>query len=259
MGFNNSVNNLFRQQKVVNSAVDYIVLAEDSLINITDTSIPRAVTLPAPSATNIGKFFIVKDTSGAAGTNNITITPASGLVDGAANISVMSNFGSIKVFSDGTNYFSEYVSDPSLGALGWTSYTTNFFSTGTAPTPGAGFSVVSHYLQQGKLLYVKVYFEQTVAGTAGTGRYFYNLPPGFTADLTVNALDPGAANYVDGPIIGGCFGGLRGTGTVHEGFSSLQSSTTYWVSPLMLHAGLGWFNYADFRLHWGVNLSVAIL
>lgn len=109
MVFNNSVNNLFRQQKVVNSAINYVVLADDVIINITDTTAPRTVTLPAPSATNVGKSFTIKDTSGAASTNNITITPAAGNIDGAASSAIDVDYGSLIAYSDGSNYFIESV------------------------------------------------------------------------------------------------------------------------------------------------------
>ena len=105
MAFNNATNNLFREQKVVNSATSYVVLADDVIVNITDTAAPRAVTLPAPSTSNIGKFFFIKDTSGAAVTNNITVTPASGNIDGAASHAIDTNLGFVSAYSDGTNYF----------------------------------------------------------------------------------------------------------------------------------------------------------
>lgn len=107
MGYINSVNNLFRGQKVVNSATNYVVLDDDVIINISDTSVARSVTLPTPSINNVGKFFVIKDTSGGALTNNITITPASGTIDNAANYKIESSYGSVVLYSDGSNYFSQ--------------------------------------------------------------------------------------------------------------------------------------------------------
>ena len=107
MSFNNSTNNLFRSQKIINSAVTYVVLDDDVIINITDTTAPRAVTLPAPGATNIGKFFVVKDTSGGASSNNITVAGISGNIDGTANHIINSDYGSAVFYSDGTNYFTQ--------------------------------------------------------------------------------------------------------------------------------------------------------
>ena len=106
MPFKNAANNLFREQKIVNSAVNYLVLADDVIINITNTAVPRTVTLPAPGSMNVGKAFFIKDTSGGVGTNNITVTPASGTIDGAASYVLNRDFSSLDVYSDGTNYFS---------------------------------------------------------------------------------------------------------------------------------------------------------
>ena len=110
MSFNNSTNNLFRSQKIINSAVTYVVLDDDVIINITDTTAPRAVTLPAPGATNIGKFFVVKDTSGGASSNNIIVVSTAGNIDGSANYIINTNYGNAIFYSDGTNYFVESAS-----------------------------------------------------------------------------------------------------------------------------------------------------
>jgi len=106
MPFNNSSNNLFRENKVVNSAVDYAALADDVIINMTNTSSPRHVTLPMPSSENVGKKFFIKDTSGSAETNNITVKSALGDIDGKESYILNRNFSSLEVYSDGKNYYS---------------------------------------------------------------------------------------------------------------------------------------------------------
>ena len=61
------------------------------------------VTLPAAST---DAFIVIKDKSGNANTNNITInTPGAETIDGAANLVVDSNFSSTILVSDGTNWF----------------------------------------------------------------------------------------------------------------------------------------------------------
>ena len=61
-----------------------------------------SATLPAQTA---GLAIMIKDESGAAGTNNITVTPASGTIDGAANKVINTNYGILRVYSNGTNWF----------------------------------------------------------------------------------------------------------------------------------------------------------
>lgn len=74
----------------------------DYYVGVTSTAAPRTITLPAARD---GRVIIVKDQSGAAGTNNITVVPASGTIDGAANYVINSNYGLKGFISDGTNWF----------------------------------------------------------------------------------------------------------------------------------------------------------
>lgn len=87
-----------------NTAVDANSAAE-AIIGVTDTSIARTITLLTADADN-GRVITVKDESGAAGTNNITIaTEGSETIDGAATSVISTNYGSVTVYSDGTNWF----------------------------------------------------------------------------------------------------------------------------------------------------------
>jgi hypothetical protein len=52
-----------------------------------------------------GRVIKVKDASGAAGTNHITITPASGDIDGAATYVLSLNYAAVELISDGTNWW----------------------------------------------------------------------------------------------------------------------------------------------------------
>jgi len=239
----------------------------DVIINISDTSSPRTVTLPTPSSLNNGKSFIITDTSGGAGTNAITISPASGTIDGQASLQISDNYGSLQVFSDGSNYYTYTVSSAASTSL-WQSYTTTIQATTTNPTPGAGFQLNSHYLKQGKTLYIKAFFSQTVAGTTGSGDYFYNLPPGFTADTSVTEIDPGDSVssteiYPSGPNIGLIT--IRSSNINNfSGIATLRSTTTYRLCAPFTGVNLRWqtstwYDYADTTTQWSANLSIPIL
>lgn len=85
-------------------AVSSDVTLTNKAIHFVDTSAARSLTLPAPSA---GMFIVIKDKTGSAGTNNITLVRA-----GAQNIETVAasyvletNLGSWTVVSDGTDYF----------------------------------------------------------------------------------------------------------------------------------------------------------
>lgn len=77
----------------------------------TSTAAARTLTISSVdiakgSAANPWKF-VVKDESGGAGTNNITIaTEGAQTIDGAASIAITADYGSASLYSNGTNLFS---------------------------------------------------------------------------------------------------------------------------------------------------------
>lgn len=75
----------------------------DHYILANTTSAALTVTLPAPVR---GRRFKIKDSGGVAGTNNITVSPHSTeKIDGAASQTIATNYGSLSLISDGTNWF----------------------------------------------------------------------------------------------------------------------------------------------------------
>ena len=79
--------------------------AGETIIGVTDTAAPRTITL-ATADTVEGQVMIIKDESGAAGTNNITVaTQAAETIDGVASVDITVNHGVLRVYSDGTNWF----------------------------------------------------------------------------------------------------------------------------------------------------------
>lgn len=92
------------KRTAVNDA-NYNVTQYDYIIAYTALSAGRTVTLLAPDATNTNQVFVIKDEAGGAGANNITITPAAGNIDGAASIAINTNYGAVRIYNNGTNYF----------------------------------------------------------------------------------------------------------------------------------------------------------
>lgn len=87
------------------TGTDYTAKDYDTIIGVTDTSVARTITLPSTSVVP-GKTITIKDESGAAGTNNITIaTAGTETIDGAATATISTNYGVIRLYSDGTNWF----------------------------------------------------------------------------------------------------------------------------------------------------------
>lgn len=87
------------------TAVSANVAATDYIIAVTDTTAARTITLLASPTTN--QKFIIKDESGAASINNISITVSGGsiTIDGLTTQKIYTNYGSLTVYFNGTAYF----------------------------------------------------------------------------------------------------------------------------------------------------------
>lgn len=78
--------------------------AQETIIGVTSTAAARTITLDDDDKI-AGRIIIVKDESGAAGTNNITVQAETGNIDGGASVAISANYGVCRVYSDGTNWF----------------------------------------------------------------------------------------------------------------------------------------------------------
>jgi hypothetical protein len=64
-----------------------------------------ALALPAGSGLTTNRVFIIKDESGAANTNNITITPnGTNTIDGQASVTIAINYGSLSLLWQGSRW-----------------------------------------------------------------------------------------------------------------------------------------------------------
>jgi hypothetical protein len=87
------------------TAVSVTVDDQTSILGVTSTAAARTVTLPSAESID-GRVFVVKDESGGAGTNNITVaTEGSENIDGASTFVINSDYGSAWFYSDGSNWF----------------------------------------------------------------------------------------------------------------------------------------------------------
>ncbi len=86
------------------TAISTAVLDDDCIIGVTSTASARTITLK--TITDTGSMIVVKDESGGAATNNITVT-VDGIItiDGATTFVMNTNFGSATFYFNGSNYF----------------------------------------------------------------------------------------------------------------------------------------------------------
>ncbi|MHA1749533.1 MAG: hypothetical protein ACTSYF_12910 [Promethearchaeota archaeon] len=86
------------------TATDYTTAGE-TIIGVTDTSAARTITLASADCV-AGRIIIIKDESGGAGTNNITVaTQGTETIDGAATQTISTNYGVLRLYSDGNSWF----------------------------------------------------------------------------------------------------------------------------------------------------------
>lgn len=86
------------------TATDYSVQLTDYYVGVTNTSAPRTITLP--NNATAGQTFVIKDESGGATTNNITIVVSGGAnIDGSSSKILNSNYQAVNLIFTGTQYF----------------------------------------------------------------------------------------------------------------------------------------------------------
>jgi len=86
------------------SASPYVVLVTDNFISVDCSIIP--ITIQLPDAATLSTAYVIKDRTGSASTNNITVTSLSGviLIDGATTFVMNTDYESIRVLGNGTNW-----------------------------------------------------------------------------------------------------------------------------------------------------------
>lgn len=110
LSLNAQVNLAYGERHAVatKTATPISVAASDYTIAVDTATIAgaSAVNLPAISAGDAGRVYVIKDLTGSAATNNITVNVAAGsgnLIDGASSQTISVAYGSLTLQSDGSN------------------------------------------------------------------------------------------------------------------------------------------------------------
>lgn len=98
------VNGSFAVLRVASGASN-VSTDDEVIIGVTDTAAARTVTIQTADIVD-GRMFIIKDESGGAGTNNITVaTQGSETIDGQSTIDIIVDYGVLRLYSNGINLF----------------------------------------------------------------------------------------------------------------------------------------------------------
>lgn len=86
--------------------VNYTVLSTDNVIFYTSLTAARSVTMISAATATNGQEFVIKDTTGNAAANNITINRSgSDTIDGATSYTINTNYGYVVLVKTGTSTF----------------------------------------------------------------------------------------------------------------------------------------------------------
>ena len=86
--------------------VDYTLAAGDHIIGVDTLTNTTARTMTLPENATLGTQYIIKDVAGGAGTYNITIArTGSDTIDGQTSQVINTNYASVTLVSDGSNWF----------------------------------------------------------------------------------------------------------------------------------------------------------
>jgi hypothetical protein len=96
-------NGVVNKVRVVIAAGAITVTSADNIIVVNKTS-GAATTVNLNATPTTGQTYIIKDGKGDANTNNITITPSSGTIDGASTFVMNTNYSAQKIVYNGTEW-----------------------------------------------------------------------------------------------------------------------------------------------------------
>jgi len=93
------------QGSITTTATSYTTVATDFIVAVTSTASARTITLVSAATMGAGAILIVKDQSGGAATNNITVSSGDN-IDGAGSATINANYGVIRLYCTGSTWYS---------------------------------------------------------------------------------------------------------------------------------------------------------
>ena len=215
------------------TAAAYNAKAGDRMIEVNRAG---AVTITLPTAQlRAGRSYTIKDESGAAATNNITVaTEGSETIDGSATDTISDNYGSKTYYSDGTNWFTV----PLLAVLSHTLASHSAKAHSDLTGIGTGdHHAQSHTLDShtGTLQHEKGGLEADV--NAGDG--FVEIKAGATTVIKSNTAATAAPGATDDSAAGYAVGSVWINTTADKAYVCLDATATAAVWTEITQSGGG--------------------
>jgi len=91
--------------RLLSYSSDITLSPTDHFVGVDTTASAVTITLPTTSGLGSGKQLVIKDEGGSASTNHITITTYDGaLIDGSSSVKLVSNYGAINLYYNGSGW-----------------------------------------------------------------------------------------------------------------------------------------------------------
>ncbi len=215
--------------RVVTAAGAVTITTADYVVVVNKT-VGAATTVNLPASPATGLTFIIKDGKGDAATNNITITPAAGNIDGAATKVIDANYGSQIIAYNGSEWSTAGGGggggSGTVTSVALTAAPTGIFDVSGSPVTGSGTLALSMDNQN-----ANVVLAGPASGAAAT--------PAFRA--LVNADLP-ALQHI-------CTGRLTLTTATPVTLSDVTGATSIYFTPyagglVSLYSGSAWGLYS---------------
>lgn len=127
---NESQDTIINTRTVMSNATNYPTNTQ-TILAVADTSVARNIILGNTSMYNDGYMYIIKDESGGASVNNITITRSGAdTIEGATSISIKNNYGFVKLYKATSGKWMLHSSGIAWGSGLWASKPTTNLITG---------------------------------------------------------------------------------------------------------------------------------
>lgn len=187
------------------------VATTDSVV-VTKLASPAAVAVNLPASPETGREYIVKDGTGDANLNPITVTPAAGNIDNAATYVININLGAARFVYNGTqwNAFNESPSVMTDVSVAGSDFTTT--SATAVSVTGLGMTVAASTNYDFKC------HLDTGSGTSGL-KFALTVPSGATFLAHAFGVSTGSTTYSEAR--------MNTSGTLTTAFSTLSSSATF--------------------------------